>query len=71
MATVGALGVDTRLAIGFDIVGSANGTAYAVLSTSPSGKSALYTINLATGRASQVGLLAQTRSYLVGMALEP
>lgn len=71
MATVGSLGVDTRLAIGFDIVGSANGTAYAVLSTSPSGKSALYTIDLTTGRASQVGLLAQTRSYLVGMALEP
>ncbi|WP_411280456.1 DUF4394 domain-containing protein [Gemmatimonas sp.] len=71
MLTVGALGVDTDTAIGFDIVGTMNGTAYAVLSESPSGKSTLYSIDLDTGRATRVGLLAQTKSYLVSVAVAP
>ena len=71
MATVGSLGVDTELAVGFDIVGTQNGAAYAVLSTSPSGKSALYSIDLDTGAATRLGLLAQTSSYLVGITVAP
>jgi hypothetical protein len=71
MATIGSLGVDTGPAVGFDIIGSAGGTAYAVLSVSPSGKSTLYTIDLDTGLATKVGLLAQTKSYLVGITVAP
>lgn len=71
MSTVGSLGVDTGPDAGFDIVGSAGGTAYAVLSVSPSGKSSLYTIDLATGRATSAGLLAQTSSYLIGLTVAP
>lgn len=71
MATVGALGVDTDLAVGFDIVGSASGVAYAALSESPSGKSTLYTIDLDTGEATRLGLLAQTTSPLVGITVAP
>lgn len=71
MATVGSLGVNTNLAVGFDIVGTIDGTGYAVLSTSPSGKSSLYTIDLDTGRATRVGLLAQTTSQLVSITVAP
>lgn len=71
IATIGSLGVDTGLAVGFDIVGSANGAAYAVLSTSPSGKSRLYAIDLTSGAATPLGLLAQTQSHLVGITVAP
>jgi Domain of unknown function (DUF4394) len=63
--------VDTEQAVGFDIVGTQSGAAYAVLSTSPSGKSALYSIDLDTGAATRLGLLAQTSSYLVGITVVP
>ncbi len=53
LQTVGALGVDTTGAVGFDI-GSAN-TALAALTTATDNISRLYTINLATGRATLVG----------------
>ena len=71
MATIGSLGLDTGPAVGFDIVGTANGIAYAALSSSPSGKSVLYSIDLASGAATPLGLLAQTKSYLVSITVEP
>jgi len=69
--TVGSLGVNTGTAVGFDIVGSAGGTAYAALSASPSGKSTLYSIDLETGSATRLGLIAQSHSYLVAIAVAP
>ena len=51
---VGALGFDSTALIGFDISGS-NGTAFASLTNGDLGKSALYTISLATGAATLVG----------------
>lgn len=54
--TVGSLGVDTTNLVGFDI-GSAN-NAFAALTLATDSVSKLYTINLATGRASLVGNIA-------------
>ncbi len=70
LVTVGALGVDAGSLSGFDI-SNTTGIAYAVLSTSASGKSVLYTINLDTGAASKVGLLAQTKGPLLSVAVTP
>ena len=70
LVTVGALGVDAGLLSGFDI-SNTTGIAYAVLSTSASGKSVLYTINLDTGAATKVGLLAQTKGPLLSVAVKP
>jgi len=55
LVTVGALGVDTGLATGFDIF-SANGSnmAYAIL-TPDGSASAFYSINLSTGAATMIG----------------
>lgn len=71
LTTVGALGVNVAAAGGFDVAGEAGGTAYAILSASPSGKPTLFTIDLATGAATRVGLLAQTRAAIVSVALVP
>ena len=70
LVTVGALGVDAGLMSGFDI-SLATGTAYAVIGTSASGKSTLYTIDLDTGAATKVGLLAQTKGALLSVAVKP
>lgn len=70
LVTVGALGVDAGFLAGFDI-SNATGTAYAVLGTSASGKSVLYTIDLDTGAATKVGLLAQTKGALLSLVVRP
>jgi hypothetical protein len=67
---VGPLGVDTDAAVGFDIALPGN-VAYAALSESASGKSTLYTIDLTSGAATKLGLLAQTRAALIGIAVQP
>lgn len=54
--TVGSLGVDASEVNGFDISGR-TGTAYAALRTGAPAQSTLYTIDLATGAASPVGLI--------------
>jgi hypothetical protein len=64
--TVGSLGVDTSAAAGFDISGTADGTAFASLTVA--GVSSLYTLNLTTGQATLVGGLATT---VTGLAIAP
>ncbi|HYW32999.1 MAG TPA: DUF4394 domain-containing protein [Gemmatimonas sp.] len=70
LVTVGALGVDAGLLAGFDISNS-SGIAYAVLGTSASGKSVLYSIDLDTGAATKLGLLAQTKRALLSVVVRP
>lgn len=70
LVTVGALGVDAGLLSGFDI-SLKTGTAYAVFGTSASGKSVLYTVDLDTGAATKVGLLAQTKGALLSVVVQP
>ena len=70
LVTVGALGVDAGLLAGFDISVS-SGIAYAVLATSASGKSVLYSIDLDTGAATKLGLLAQTKDALLSVTVRP
>lgn len=53
LTMIGALGVDTIGTVGFDI--SFAGGVYASLTDGLTGKSALYTIDLATGSASMIG----------------
>lgn len=54
--TVGALGVNTSGLVGFDISG-VSGVAYAALQTPGDFRSGFYTINLATGAATSVGVI--------------
>lgn len=70
LVTVGALGVNAGLMSGFDI-SNTSGIAYAVLGTSASGKSVLYSIDLDTGAATKLGLLAQTKGALLSVAVRP
>jgi hypothetical protein len=70
LATVGALGVDTGDIVGFDIVGTTGGTAYATLTTSPSGKPTLYAVDLMSGAATPLRLMAQSEP-LVSVAVAP
>jgi Domain of unknown function (DUF4394) len=70
MSVVGSLGINTSDAVGFDVAGAGN-VAYAALSDSPSGKSTLYTIDLATGVATKLKLVAQSASPLIGIAVAP
>jgi hypothetical protein len=63
---VGALGVDTTNVAGFDISG-ATGVAYASFTDGNTGKSGLYTLNLASGAASFVGSFG----YANGTAFAP
>lgn len=65
--TVGSLGLNTDDQVGFDIAGD-DGTAYATLTPS-GGASALYTIDVATGRATLKGTISG--SALVGIAVAP
>jgi hypothetical protein len=55
LRTIGPLGVDINELGGFDIVGTAGGTAYAALTIG--GTTKLYTINLTTGAATAVGVI--------------
>ena len=70
LITVGALGVDAGNMSGFDI-SNATGTAYAVLGTSASDKSVLYSVDLDTGAATRLGLLAQTKGALISVVVKP
>lgn len=66
--TVGALGVDVNGVNGFDISG-VSGVAYAALNGGTS-QSQLYTINLATGAASQVGWIG-CQEPIIGLSVSP
>jgi len=57
VTAVGSLGVNTSTIVGFDVINGAEGKAYSVLTVG--GQPALYTINLATGAATPIGLTAQ------------
>lgn len=70
MATVGALGLDVGIIAGFDI-SAMSGIAYGAILSSPSGKSTLYAIDVGTGWATKLGLLAQTHLPLLGIAVSP
>jgi hypothetical protein len=70
LLTVGALGVDAGMLAGFDI-SNATGVAYAVIGTSASDKSTLYTIDLASGTANKLGLLAQTKGMVSAVVVRP
>lgn len=70
LTTVGALGVDAGLMTGFDISNSSR-LAYAVMGTSASRKSTLYTVDLDTGVATSLGLLAQSKGALLSIAVKP
>ncbi len=70
MATIGSLGLDVGDAAGFDI-SLASGNAYLALATSASGKSTLYSVDLATGMTTKLGMLAQTKSALLSIAVRP
>ncbi len=70
LITVGALGVDAGLLSGFDI-SNTTGVAYAVLGTSASDKSVLFSIDLDTGAATRLGLLAQTKGAMIGVVVKP
>jgi len=54
LTTIGALGVDTSAAVGFDISG-VTGKAFASLTNGDTAKSSLYSIDLATGAATLSG----------------
>ena len=58
--TIGALGVDASALVGFDIAPAGN-AAYAAISMSGMSSSALYTIDLNSGRATSVGAIARPR----------
>ncbi len=70
LLTVGSLGVNAGSSAGIDISVTSS-IAYAALSTSSSGKSTLYSINLDTGAATKIGLLAQTKGALLSIAVQP
>ena len=65
---VGALGVDTSANVGFDIVTGTNG-AFTALEVG--GQSSLYSINLATGAASEVGLIGPAGATVFGLTAVP
>ena len=70
IATIGPLGFDLDLSGGFDISLS-SGIAYGAFTTSASGKPTLYAIDLTTGAATKLGMLAQAKSALLGIAVKP
>ena len=70
--TIGSLGLDATSILGFDIAenfGDSAELAYAAI-TGPGGIYRLYTINLATGRASQVGIIGGGE-LIVGISVRP
>jgi hypothetical protein len=71
LATVGPLGIDFGAVGGFDISGSgANGVAYAALLPANTSVSRLYQINLATGAATDLGLI-DGGAIISSMAVAP
>ncbi len=68
LSTIGALGIDTSAAAGFDISGASDGTALAALTTN--GISSLYTINLTTGKATIVETIGE-ELMITGLAIAP
>ena len=70
LTTRGALGFNTTSAVGFDIIGSGTGTAYATLTSAGAFRSQLFTINLTTGLASLIGDVNYDRP-LIGIAIAP
>jgi hypothetical protein len=69
MSVVGLLGVDAGNLTGFDIDGI-TGEAFATFTDSPSGKPTLYRVDLSTGAATRLQLMAQS-TPLLGIALAP
>ncbi|MEK7728031.1 MAG: DUF4394 domain-containing protein [candidate division KSB1 bacterium] len=69
MYTIGALGVNTSNAVGFDITGN-DGVAYAALTVAPNIFSSLYFIDLSSGTAVLLGNIANP-SALRGIAVAP
>ena len=69
LTTVGALGVSTTGAVGFDIDGS-TGLAYAALTPPVSGASRFYGVNLTTGATTLTGTVGHAVP-LVGIAVHP
>ena len=67
ITTVGALGFNANGVNGFDISGL--GTAYAAMTDADTGKSGLYTINLATGAANFVGAIGIGGNTAIAPAL--
>lgn len=72
---IGPLGVDTTGLVGFDVSG-ATATPYASLTNGLTGESGLYTINLASGAATLVGLIGiggntAIAPALVGITVSP
>ena len=68
-STVGSLGVATSGYVGFDIVGPDN-RAYVTLTPPTGGPSQLYSLNLSTGRATQIGTVGGG-AVLRGIAVAP
>jgi hypothetical protein len=69
LTAVGPLGIDVTDVNGFDIL-SADGTAFAALTTSVSPVTSLYTINLATGGVSSIGAIGSGSMSITGLAVE-
>ena len=70
LTTVGGLGVDTTFRTGFDILTTSSGnSAYAILG-GPNG-SELFSINLATGAASSLGVLGPEGRGAYSLAVAP
>jgi hypothetical protein len=69
---LGALGLTLSATAdaGFDISG-ATGAAYAALTSSADGLTRLYTVNLATGAATAVGLIASGSTEIAGLTVVP
>ena len=74
LLTVGSLGVDTEIFVGFDI-SNATQTAYAALRVGhghgSTGAAQLYSVNLDTGAATLIGALPATSAPIVGIAVAP
>src|SRR5262249_38311578 len=66
---IGPLGVDTTNEAGFDIANDAAGSAYASLTVG--GKPGLYTIDLKTGAATQVGIIGNGSAQIRGISVPP
>ena len=68
--TVGSLGVDTTGMVGFDVSRTVPGVAFAVLTLNGETTSKLYRIDLATGAATLIAPLGETRT-IRAMAIGP
>jgi hypothetical protein len=73
LSTVGPLGVDVSSLVGFDISGE-TGVAYAVMTPAGSSQSSFYSIDLATGTATSLGVVGGgvvVTAMSVGIVPEP